>query len=247
MADDCGLFTVLPAIPSTNNYAMERAAAGLARHGEAYFTTRQQEGRGQRGKSWSGGNGENIALSIVINPFPLELEQQFLLSAAVAVCCARWFRQYAGEPTRIKWPNDLYWRDRKAGGILIENTIGQGAWKWAVVGIGVNINQTVFDPLLPNPVSLRQITGKEHAPEQLARELHRTVTVALDRLNEAGSSLLLEQYNNMLYKREERVTLRRGGIEFETAIKAVDRSGRLLTRDHIDNWFTHGEVEWLSC
>lgn len=246
MANGYGPFTVLPALPSTNNYAMERAAAGMARHGEAYFTAFQEEGRGQRGKSWSSGKGENIALSIVINPFPLQLEQQFLLSTAVAVCCAQWFRQYAGEPTRIKWPNDLYWRDRKAAGILIENTIGQGAWKWAVIGIGVNINQTVFDAHLPNPVSLKQITGKDYAPEQLARELHKSVTDALNRLNEAGFGPLLDQYNELLYKKEERVKMRRGGIEFETQIKAVDRSGRLHTRDHIDNWFTHGDVEWVS-
>jgi BirA family biotin operon repressor/biotin-[acetyl-CoA-carboxylase] ligase len=246
MPEGFGPFTVLPTVASTNNYAMERTAAGMTRHGEAFFTTRQSEGRGQRGKSWNSADGENIALSIVINPFPLDMEQQFLLSAAVAVSCASWFSQYAGEPTRIKWPNDIYWRDRKAAGILIENTIGQGIWKWAVVGIGVNINQTVFDEHLPNPVSLKQITGKEHPPEQLAHELHQVVTACISRLTESNTDRVLKEYNRMLHKKGERVKMRRGSIEFETQIREVDSVGRLHTRDHIDNFFSHGEVEWLS-
>jgi BirA family biotin operon repressor/biotin-[acetyl-CoA-carboxylase] ligase len=246
MPEGFGPFTVLPTVASTNNYAMERTAAGMTRHGEAFFTTRQSEGRGQRGRSWNSGDGENIALSIVANPFPLSIERQFLLSAAVAVSCADWFGRYAGEPTRIKWPNDIYWRDRKAAGILIENTIGQGVWKWAVVGIGFNINQTIFDEYLPNPVSLKQITGKEHPPERLARELHQAVSASISRLTGSDSERVLKEYNRLLYKKGERVKMRRGSIEFETQIRAVDGEGLLHTADHIDNFFSHGEVDWLS-
>ena len=63
-------------------------------------------------------------MSIVIDPRPLSLTQQFQLSACVAVAVCEFFRQICTEMTRIKWPNDLYWQDRKAGGILIENIIG---------------------------------------------------------------------------------------------------------------------------
>ena len=84
--------------------------------------------------------------------------------------------KYAGDETKIKWPNDLYWQDRKAGGILIESIVrsresGVGSWEWAIIGIGININQTTFPDDLPNPVSLKQITGKNFDPVELAKEL----------------------------------------------------------------------------
>lgn len=108
----------------------------------------------------------------MIKPAFLGIGQQFQLSAAVAVAVEAFFRKYAFDETKVKWPNDLYWQDRKAGGILIENVIsGSGTWEWAIVGIGININETRFPPELPNPVSLKQITGKEFDPGQLAREL----------------------------------------------------------------------------
>src|SRR6187397_1554210 len=148
---------------------------GEAQHGLAIFSHEQTAGKGQRGKNWVSEKDANIALSILLNPLPLSVPDQFKLSVCIAVSTWEFFSQYAGDETRIKWPNDLYWRDRKAGGVLIENVIGRWdpiaiglgsgvekseAWKWSVIGIGININQTAFSPDLPNPVSLKQITGK---------------------------------------------------------------------------------------
>ncbi len=85
----------------------------------------QTGGKGQRGKTWQTGNGENIAISIIIEPKHLQVAEQFNLSVAVALGCYDFFSAYAGDETFIKWPNDIYWRDRKAGGVLIENVIGK--------------------------------------------------------------------------------------------------------------------------
>lgn len=115
---------ILPTIDSTNNYAMGQAAAGEAGHGTVYFALEQTAGKGQRGKTWLATTGENIMMSVVLHPHPLKINQQFLLSAAIALGCYDFFKNYAGDETRIKWPNDLYWRDRKAGGILIESRVG---------------------------------------------------------------------------------------------------------------------------
>jgi BirA family biotin operon repressor/biotin-[acetyl-CoA-carboxylase] ligase len=154
---------------------------GEAQHGTVIFSHEQIAGKGQRGKNWVSEKGSNIALSILLNPYPLRIQDQFKLSVCVAVSVHELFSRYAGDETKIKWPNDIYWRDRKAGGILIENVIGSselgvqssesGKWKWAVVGIGININQTTFSPGLPNPVSLKQISGKSFEPIELAKEL----------------------------------------------------------------------------
>jgi BirA family biotin operon repressor/biotin-[acetyl-CoA-carboxylase] ligase len=181
-------FIELQSIDSTNKYAMALVHGDLLpdghgeiQHGMAIFTHEQTAGKGQRGKNWLSEKDANIALSILLNPYPLSIPDQFKLSVCIGVSGLEFFSKYAGEETKIKWPNDLYWRDRKAGGILIENVI-QGSqsavgsrwssgWQWAIAGIGININQSVFDPRLPNPVSLKQITGKNFQPVDLAKEL----------------------------------------------------------------------------
>ncbi|RYG40769.1 MAG: biotin--[acetyl-CoA-carboxylase] ligase, partial [Chitinophagaceae bacterium] len=118
-------FLELDTVDSTNNYALTQLHAGLAQHGTTFFAHEQTAGKGQRGKTWLAEKNTAVIMSIVIDPFPLGLARQFQLSACIAVSAAEVFGTYAGEGTRIKWPNDLYWGDRKAGGILIENVIGK--------------------------------------------------------------------------------------------------------------------------
>src|SRR5437667_2750998 len=164
-------FVELQSVDSTNIYALKQVHAGLAQHGMAIFAHNQTAGKGQRGKIWISEKGANINLSVVIKPEALIVSEQFQLSVCAAVAIHHFFSQYAGDSTRIKWPNDMYWQDRKVGGILIENIVGSltagqagresavGSWQWAIIGIGININQTSFPPDLHNPVSLKQITG----------------------------------------------------------------------------------------
>ncbi len=247
--------TVLDRVDSTNNYAMAQVYAGLARHGSAWFAHEQTAGKGQRGNQWLTGKGENIALSVVLAPAPLPVSEQFKLSVAVALACYDFFSRYAGEETAIKWPNDLYWRDRKAGGVLIENIIGSGlegansgesgSWKFAVAGIGININQEVFDPSLRSAVSLRQITGRVYDAVALAAALHQGVLDRVQTLYSRPFEELLAEYNQHLFRRNQSARLRKGNIEFETVIREVLADGRLFTSDRIDNYFTFGEVEWV--
>ena len=118
-------FIILPSVDSTNNYAMAQSRAGLAMHGTAYLAMEQTNGKGQRGKSWTSKPGENIMLSVVLEPKGLTIGNQFILSASVALACYDFLKKYTDpEMTRIKWPNDLYWQDRKAGGVLVELGVG---------------------------------------------------------------------------------------------------------------------------
>ena len=242
MADDV-FFTILNTVDSTNNYAMGRVHEGLAKHGLLWFANEQTGGKGQRGKAWATEKGKNIVMSLVLEPGRLQITHQFYLSAAVALACFQFFAAYAGEETKIKWPNDLFWRDRKAGGILIENKFQGKAWKWAVVGIGININQTRFDKFLINPVSLKQITGKTFNTIELAKELYALLMKNLAELKTAEN--IMEQYNEHLYKINKNVTLRNGDVKFETVIKEVSKEGRLITVDAIEREFDFGEVEWV--
>ncbi len=254
-------FTELQSVDSTNNYALERVHAGLTHHGEAFFAHEQVAGKGQMGRKWTSEKGENIILSIVANPHPLLLSQQFQLSASVATGLNDFFSKYAGDESKIKWPNDLYWQDRKAGGILIESVVGnisrqnigettikaseESGWKWAVIGLGININQTIFPAGLQQAVSLKQITGKSFDVIALAKELSARIDYRFNQLLTTGFEPIYEHYNSILYKRNEIVRLKKDNRVFDAMIKAVTPSGRLLVEHSIEEEFGFGEIEWV--
>ena len=247
-------FAELQSVDSTNNYARQQIHAGLAQHGLAIFTHEQLSGKGQRGKGWSSEKKANIILSIVVKPQPLLLTQQFMLSACVAVAIHDFFMKYAGPGTKIKWPNDLYWQDRKAGGVLIESIVGSresgaGTWEWSIIGIGININQTTFPDHLPNPVSLKQITGKNFNTVELAKELCGLLNKNFDELVNDGFEKIYAAYLANLYKINSIVKLKKANRVFETTIKSVSPSGKLIVhpdsyRD-IEEEFDFGEIEWV--
>jgi BirA family transcriptional regulator, biotin operon repressor / biotin---[acetyl-CoA-carboxylase] ligase len=252
-------FLELSTIDSTNNYALSQLHAGLAQHGSTFFAHEQVSGKGQRGKSWTTEKDTALILSIVINPHPLKLRQQFQLSACVAVSVYEFFSKYAGDASRIKWPNDLYWHDRKAGGILIENIIGgdgsiqnddksshlSAKWLWAVAGIGININQTIFPEDLRNAISIRQITGKSFDPIELAKELCEVVDKNFKNLITNGFENIYASYLSYLYKINETVKLKKGTRIFEGIVKSVSPGGELVVQHAIEEEFGFGEIEWV--
>ncbi len=255
-------FIELQSIDSTNNYALAQIHANLAQPGTCYFTHEQTSGKGQRGKLWTSEKGANIILSIVLRPYFLQPFQQFYLSACVAVATYRFLGKYADENLKIKWPNDLYWKDRKLGGILIENIIqsneevenkkgGNGNkkelmsnWKWAVAGIGININQKNFPSSLKNPVSLKNITGKEFDTLHLAKEFCLSIDKYYKQLSNKGSSAILKFYNDALYKKDEVAKFKKGSRNFEAVVKAVNASGQLIVQHAFEEHLNFGEVEW---
>jgi BirA family biotin operon repressor/biotin-[acetyl-CoA-carboxylase] ligase len=243
-------FIELQSVDSTNNYALSQIHANLAQPGTCYFAHEQTAGKGQRGKSWATEPGANITLSIVLTPGSLQIFRQFQLSACVVVATHNFLSNYADRHLRIKWPNDLYWKDKKLGGILIENVIrsrGSGivSWDWAVIGIGININQTRFPAELPNPVSLRQITGKNFNTIQLGKELCQSVSTCYQKLMNEDFGSLLDTYNSFLYKKDKVVKLKQRNRIFETTIKGVSQMGELITQNSVEERFDFGGVEWM--
>jgi BirA family biotin operon repressor/biotin-[acetyl-CoA-carboxylase] ligase len=192
---------ILKQVDSTNNYAMAKVHAGMAKHGDSYFTSEQTAGKGQRGKQWNTANGVNIALSLVLEVKLLNASQQFQLLVSVALGCYDFFARYAGQETSIKWPNDIYWRDRKAGGILIENMVRGTHWTWTVIGIGLNINQPHFSNEAGNPVSLKQITGKDWDLKTMQKKLAAALSASLNSWLTEGEALTLQKMELQLIKK----------------------------------------------
>jgi BirA family biotin operon repressor/biotin-[acetyl-CoA-carboxylase] ligase len=235
--------SILPRVDSTNNYAMAQIRAGLAKHGDGYFALEQTAGKGQRGKEWQTEPGANIILSLVLQPRWLAVSQQFHLSAAIALGCYDFLQSLAGSETSIKWPNDIYWRDRKAGGILIENLLAGDSWQYAVAGIGLNINQAAFPGSLVNPVSLRQITGREWVVTDLVKELCRCLQERYGQLEQTKG--FPADYNRVLYKRGEAVRLRKETRLFDAVIKGVAESGELVVEAGTEERYGFGEVQFV--
>ena len=130
---------------STNNYAMAMVQKGVATTGDAVFAMEQTSGKGRRGKIWKSKKAQNILLTILAQMQWLPVQQQFHLRMGIALACHDFFSKYSKENIKIKWPNDIFINDRKAGGILIENVIKGNLWQWAIIGIGLNINQENFE------------------------------------------------------------------------------------------------------
>ena len=240
-------FVLLTTVDSTNNYAMAQAHAGLATHGTAYFALEQTAGKGQRGKTWLSAPGQNIMMSLNLSPGAARIDQSFLLSAAVALGCYDFCKSIASDEISIKWPNDIYWRDRKAGGILIENQVRapDNSWICSIAGMGINVNQTVFDEHRTRPVSLKQLTGKDFDVISLAKVLCNYVSKRMEMFYDNRHQLLISDYNQALFMRGRNVKLRQGPVVFETVITGVEAGGWLLTKDAVDRRFSVGEVEWL--
>ena len=220
--------------------------AGMAQHGTVVFAHHQTKGKGQRHKQWISAPGKNIILSIIIQPFGLKINQQFLLSISVANAVQKFFNNYCKRNTKIKWPNDIYWCDRKAGGILIENVIQGKEWKYTVIGIGLNINQVDFGDN-KKAISLAQITSKEYDVVSMAKELIGYVHTTFNQLI-LDSTGLAKYYHKHLYKLNEKVQLQTKDKTFEGVIKGVSENGLLIVQhNEKKEYYRAGEVEWMDC
>jgi BirA family biotin operon repressor/biotin-[acetyl-CoA-carboxylase] ligase len=237
-------FIILDSIDSTNNYAMGLLRSGSALSGLAVFAREQTAGKGRRGKVWKSNKNENIILSIVVNTRHLSVQNQFSISVVAALGAFDFFKKYSTEKSSIKWPNDLFWNDSKAGGILIENIIEGDLWQWSVIGIGINVNQIAFDNN-KNAVSLKLITDQDFDVISLARELQVDVLARYDQLKTEGLEKMLVEYNKNLFRLNKKVKLRKGNIVFETLIIGVSEKGELLTKDALDRSFGFDEVAWV--
>ena len=201
-------FIELSTIDSTNIYAMDQIKQGLAKSGSCYTADFQTNGKGQHGRVWESSKGQNLLCSYILELNTLDAlknwtpTDQIGFSAAIALGARAFFAAFAGSETKIKKPNDIYFSDRKAGGILIENLVRGKEWTWTVIGIGMNINQSSFSSaavnrVSSNPISLQEITNKIWDLKQMQQHLSEALSNAIQnwlQLGEAATLNQLEQY-----------------------------------------------------
>lgn len=238
----------LDSVDSSNNYALELLQTKCPTEGTLVYAKEQTMGRGQRGNVWISHANKNITISIILYPKFLQVTNHFFLSKVIALAVQKLVALLVNKPVFIKWPNDIYVENKKIGGILIENSI-QGAYMgWSVVGIGLNVNQIVFNDLQKNITSLCLETGQEYAILSLIKQLcvfieEFYLLLKYDRLAE-----IHELYMLVLYKYEVWCSFETNVLGLITAkIIEVLPSGELglLLSDGKKQYFGFKEIRFL--
>lgn len=136
----------------------------------AVWADYQTAGKGQGQNAWESERGKNLTFSVLMHPKGMMANRQFDISMQVSVAILETLGQRIGDLS-IKWPNDIYWRNAKIAGILIENRLVGNTIRDTIIGVGLNVNQRAFRSDAPNPVSLWQICEEETDREQLLTEI----------------------------------------------------------------------------
>lgn len=149
----------LDEIDSTNNYLRQLSRTKELDEFTVVTARYQTAGKGQRGNYWESEKNMNLMFSLLAKPYALPIKYQFLLSEVVSLALLQTLSQFT-DNISIKWPNDIYWKDKKISGILIEHDLMDDKISQSILGVGLNVNQVSFYSDAPNPISLAQITNK---------------------------------------------------------------------------------------
>jgi BirA family transcriptional regulator, biotin operon repressor / biotin---[acetyl-CoA-carboxylase] ligase len=223
---------MLEQVNSTNTFALDLIRESAPAEGYVVWAKNQLAGRGQRGSKWASEPGTNLTFSVVLCPHFLSINEQFQLTKSVALAIAGFVSHCLEDSSdvKIKWPNDIYVKNCKIAGILIENVLEQSLIKYSVTGIGLNVNQLVFDPSLPNPISLKALTGKEFNPDDCLKQLCSFIEKYYLDLRAGNYKQLDEAYHNLLYRRGIEGSFKLNGELIKGEIEGVNAMGHLILK-----------------
>lgn len=215
----------LDEVDSTNRYLLEYQPAE-GEDATICVADFQTAGRGCGSNSWESERGKNLLFSLLIHPTDIEAREQFHISMAISLAICDAMQSYGMKDVSVKWPNDIYWKDKKLCGILIENRLSGTFIRDSIIGIGLNVNQDVFLSDAPNPVSMRQILGREFNRDEVLRRILAKLNVCRCMVD-----FTYMRYNAMLYRRGKGFfPFRNASGEFMAEILETDRSGLLMLR-----------------
>ena len=197
-------------------------------HMDVVWSEHQTAGRGQRGHSWHSTEGENLTFSVVLHPTFLPIVEQFLLSEVVALALVDAMAEY-GIECRIKWTNDIYARDSKLVGVLIEHSLAGDTLARTIVGIGLNVNQVDFPSDLPNPTSMALQRTTKFDREEVLRCFVQKLGEWYSKLESGDKQLIEKTYVSRMYHLcEEHSYMLPSGEIIHASIRGVKPSGELL-------------------
>lgn len=218
----------LPETKSTNSYAIEVLSKDRPEEGCVIITDHQTAGKGTDTNTWESERGKNLTFSIILYP-KLAADQQFILNKAISLGIYDFLVSILPDyKVAIKWPNDLYIEDKKVCGILIQNSVMSNKLEYMVVGIGLNVNQEYFTSKVPNPVSLKIMTGVEYNLNEILQQLLHSVFQRYNRIKPETIRKIENDYQRALYRLEEWHEYIVNGNRAYSKITATNAYGQLI-------------------
>ena len=234
----------LPSCHSTNEIAQNLLPTGV-KEGTVVITDEQTAGKGQAGNTWVSAPGQNLTFSLILQPTFLRPNEQFLITIAVSLGIRDSLEDVLPGAVKVKWPNDIYFNNRKIAGILTENVLRGNTFASAVVGIGLNVNQEEF-PAGFRATSIKQATGADFSLNEMLNRLLENISASYARLQQGEQPALTESYHQSLLGLGQERQFATGAEEFTGIIRGTDAFGRLqIDRDGEILLFQHKEVAML--
>lgn len=232
---------------STSNYLLNLCNETRLEEFTSVIADFQTSGKGQRGNSWISKKGENLLFSFIFYPDFVEAKKQFYISKAVSLAIKKTLDFYSNDIT-IKWPNDIYWKDKKICGTLIENDLLGTSIQKSIAGIGVNINQKEFDKSALNPVSLYNITNSTHKIMDVFNSIMENVQYYNSILKAKKEAFIDRLYFESLYRNNGFHTYEDKEGIFNACIVEVLPEGFLVLKDEQgrNRQYAFKEVQYLS-
>jgi BirA family biotin operon repressor/biotin-[acetyl-CoA-carboxylase] ligase len=213
-------------LSSTNTEATVLLRSGDQPEGTAIYTDFQTAGKGQAGNKWESEKGKNLLFSVILYPQSISPIDQYLISMSISLgICDFLDRHCAG--AKIKWPNDIFLKDDKIAGVLIENSIIGTIIEYTIAGIGLNLNQEDFEGIFPRPISLKMAAGKEFDKLACLKELLHDLDIRYKQLLYGDSDLIKSDYLSRLYRIGEWHSFKSSGAQFTGRIIDVLISGQI--------------------
>ena len=231
---------------STNSYASSIMKDNPA-SGTVIVAAFQSKGKGQRQNIWESENGKNILMSWICFPVFLKADEIFFLNKVVTKAIVEFLKIHFQIEAKIKWPNDIYVGDKKIAGILIENAILGSNIKHAIVGIGLNVNQTVFSEIIkPKVTSLKLLTKQEFVVNEIVVQLIHFLNDNLEILIGKRFQALTDFYLKHLFRLNEEHFFKLNFEKVKGTIVGVDKKGRLIVLINSEfKTFENKEIEYL--
>ena len=246
--DDKRFIIRLNETESTNHYLKERVKTERLPEGFVAVANYQSHGRGQQGNSWFSSKDKNLLFSFVIYPTSLPAVEQFILSRMISLSIKNTLDEYIDE-IRIKWPNDIYWKELKIAGILIENNLQEKYIASSIIGVGLNVNEEMFPSDISNPVSLKQITGINHDADSLLQRIMNEFFTYYNLFKKGNTTEIEDEYMADLYRKNDYFWYKDAGGMFRAKIENVLPTGHLILRTWNDDQrrkYAFKEVEWIN-
>jgi BirA family biotin operon repressor/biotin-[acetyl-CoA-carboxylase] ligase len=232
-------------LPSTNSHAIDLLKETRLPEGTIVHTNYQTAGRGYSTNKWDSEDSKNLLISIVLYPSFIKPEDQFLISMTISLGICDFLEQHIPSCT-IKWPNDIYVVNDKIAGILIESAISGEILEYTIVGIGLNINQTRFSPQIPNPASLRLITGTEYETAACLKQLSESIDKRYKQLI-GGRRNIKNEYISRLFRLNSWSEFKDEKEMFTARILSITDEGKLILekKDSKTTEYAFKEVEYI--